>query len=79
MTTRALIADDEPALAEYLRARLAALWPELEILPLARNGLEALSSLRDAEPEIAFLDIRMPGLTGLELAARMNRSLETGG
>jgi DNA-binding LytR/AlgR family response regulator len=72
MTTRALIADDEPALAEYLRTRLAALWPDLEVLPLAKNGIEALSTIRDAEPEIAFLDIRMPGLTGLELAARID-------
>ena len=71
MTTRALVADDEPALAEYLRARLAVLWPELEILPLAKNGIEALGAIRDAEPEIAFLDIRMPGLTGLELATRI--------
>ncbi len=71
-TPRALIADDEPALAEYLRARLAALWPELALLPVAKNGLEALSAIRDEEPEIAFLDIRMPGLTGLELAARID-------
>ncbi len=69
---RALIADDEPALAEYLRARLAVLWPELALLPLAKNGIEALSAIRDEEPEIAFLDIRMPGLTGLELAARID-------
>ena len=71
MSMRALIADDEPALAEYLRARLGLLWPDLEILPLAKNGIEALGALRDAEPDVAFLDIRMPGLTGLELAARI--------
>ena len=71
MSLRALIADDEPALAEYLRARLGLLWPDLEILPLAKNGIEALGALRDAEPDVAFLDIRMPGLTGLELAARI--------
>ena len=68
--TRALIADDELALAEYLRARLAVLWPELEILPLAANGLDALRALENDEPEVAFLDIRMPGLTGLEVASR---------
>jgi DNA-binding LytR/AlgR family response regulator len=66
---RVLIADDEPALAEYLRARLAALWPEAAPLPVARNGLEALAALREDEPDAAFLDIRMPGLNGLELAA----------
>jgi DNA-binding LytR/AlgR family response regulator len=69
---RALVADDEPALAEYLHARLAALWPEIALLPIARNGIEALAAIREEEPEIAFLDIRMPGLTGLELAARID-------
>ncbi|QJR13297.1 LytR/AlgR family response regulator transcription factor [Usitatibacter palustris] len=68
--TRALIADDEPNLAEHLRGRLAQLWPELEILPLAANGLEALRALDEDEPEVAFLDIRMPGLSGLEVAGR---------
>ena len=69
--TRAVIADDEPHLAEHLRERLAALWPELEIT-LAANGLEALRRIDDEAPQIAFLDIRMPGLTGLELAARID-------
>lgn len=70
MTVRALIADDETHLAEHLRARLVALWPGLEVLPLAANGLEALRALEEDGPEVAFLDIRMPGLTGLEVAAR---------
>ncbi len=69
---KVLIADDEPALAEFLRARLAALWPGAVLLPIARNGLEALASIRENEPDAAFLDIRMPGLTGLELAARID-------
>ena len=72
MTVRALIADDEPNLAENLRDRLRVLWPELEILPLAANGLEALRAINDDEPEVAFLDIRMPGLTGVELARRID-------
>jgi DNA-binding LytR/AlgR family response regulator len=70
MSVRALIADDEANLAQHLAARLAAQWPELEILPLAANGLEALRALDDDNPEVAFLDIRMPGLTGLEVARR---------
>ena len=70
MTTQALIADDEANLAEYLKARLQVLWPELDILPLAANGLAALRAIGDEEPDIAFLDIRMPGLTGLEVAGR---------
>ena len=72
MTARALIADDEANLAEHLRTRLAALWPELEVLPLAANGLEALRAIEEHAPELAFLDIRMPGLTGLELARRID-------
>jgi DNA-binding LytR/AlgR family response regulator len=71
MNARALIADDEAHLAEHLRGRLARIWPELEILPLAGNGLEALRAIEDEQPDVAFLDIRMPGLTGLELARRI--------
>lgn len=70
MNPCALIADDEVHLAEYLQDRLRELWPELEILPLAKNGPEALRALEEAEPDVAFLDIRMPGLTGLEVARR---------
>ncbi|MFC4161246.1 LytR/AlgR family response regulator transcription factor [Chitinimonas lacunae] len=64
----ALIADDEPHLAEYLRQRLQALWPELQIVAVARNGLEAVAALHEHEPTVAFLDIKMPGLSGLEVA-----------
>ncbi len=66
---RALIADDEAHLAHYLRDQLAALWPELEIVAIARNGLEAAAGIAELQPDIAFLDIQMPGLTGLEVAA----------
>ena len=72
MTARALIADDEPRLAENLRDRLRVLWPQLEILPLAANGLQALRAVTEDEPDVAFLDIRMPGLTGIELAKRID-------
>jgi DNA-binding LytR/AlgR family response regulator len=67
----ALIADDEPHLAEHLRGRLRELWPELAVLPLAANGVEALRAIEEDAPLVAFLDIRMPGLTGLELAGRI--------
>ena len=65
---RALIADDEVHLAHYLRDQLARLWPELEIVAVARNGLEAAAQIAELQPDIAFLDIQMPGLTGLEVA-----------
>jgi len=72
VSVRVLIADDEANLAGHLRDRLTALWPGIEILPLAANGIEALRAINEEEPEVAFLDIRMPGLTGLELAGRID-------
>lgn len=66
--TRALIADDEPHLALYLRDQLLALWPELHIIHVARNGVDAAARIAEFEPDIAFLDIQMPGLSGLEVA-----------
>ena len=72
MSVRALIADDEPHLSRDLATRLSTLWPELEVLPPAGNGLEALRAIDDEAPQVAFLDIRMPGLTGLELARRID-------
>jgi DNA-binding LytR/AlgR family response regulator len=65
---RALIADDEPHLAHYLRDQLLALWPELQIVHLARNGIDAAARIAELEPDLAFLDIQMPGLSGLEVA-----------
>lgn len=64
----ALIADDEPNLAGYLQKALAAAWPELEIVAVARNGVEAAERIAALQPDIAFLDIKMPGLTGLQVA-----------
>ena len=66
--TIALIADDEPHLATYLRTQLLALWPELTLLPIARNGVEAAEAIAAHAPDLAFLDIKMPGLSGLEVA-----------
>lgn len=66
--TRALIADDEPHLAHYLRDQLLALWPELDIVAVARNGVEAAARIAELAPDLAFLDIDMPGLTGLQVA-----------
>ena len=68
LSATALIADDEAPLAQALQRQLATLWPELSVLPLARNGLEAAQAIAAQAPDIAFLDIQMPGLTGLEVA-----------
>jgi DNA-binding LytR/AlgR family response regulator len=68
----AIIADDEPNLVNFLNDRLAALWPELEVVATAANGPEALRLIDDHVPQIVFLDIRMPGLTGLEVAGRID-------
>ena len=65
---RALIADDERLMREQLRARLAEVWPELEIVAEAKNGLEAVQLTEAHRPDLVFLDIRMPGMTGVEAA-----------
>ncbi len=72
----ALIADDERLMREQLRARLAEVWPELQIVAEARNGQEALQLTEQHHPELVFLDIRMPGMTGVE-AARAIAQLPT--
>lgn len=65
---RAVIADDERLMRDQLRARLAQVWPNLEIVAEAKNGLEAIEAVRVHQPDVIFLDIRMPGLTGVEAA-----------
>ena len=65
---RALIADDERLMREQLRARLAEVWPALEIVAEAKNGLEAVELTESHHPDLVFLDIRMPGMTGVEAA-----------
>lgn len=64
----ALIADDEPNLARYLQKALAEAWPALEVIAVARNGVEAAERIAALQPDVAFLDIKMPGLSGLEVA-----------
>ncbi len=68
--TRALIADDERLLRDQLRARLAEVWPELEIVAEAKNGIEAVELTEQHHPALVFLDIRMPGMTGVEGGTR---------
>lgn len=68
---RALIADDERLMREQLRARLAEVWPALQIVAEAKNGLEAVALTDAHRPDIVFLDIRMPGLTGVDAARQI--------
>lgn len=70
---RALIADDEEGPREQLRAALARLWPELQLVALSENGVDAWDDALAQEPDICFLDIRMPGMTGLEVAQRLSQ------
>ncbi len=71
MAFTALIIDDERLMREQIRARLAKVWPELEIAGEAANGQEALIAIDEHEPDLLFLDIRMPGMSGLEVAVRV--------
>ena len=75
MTLRAtaLIADDEPLLREALRRQLATVWPELEIVAEARNGREAVQLFDERHPDICFLDVHMPGLSGVDAANHIGR------
>jgi DNA-binding LytR/AlgR family response regulator len=72
----ALIADDEPLLRERLVSLLAGLWPELEIVAQARNGREAVELFDQALPQVAFLDVHMPGMNGIEAARCIGRRAE---
>ncbi len=71
MTYKAILADDEKELRIYLRQILSEIWPELVICGEAKNGKEALQLAEANKPQIAFLDIRMPGLSGMEVAKRI--------
>ena len=67
----AIIVDDEPNAASFLQNKLSQLWPELEIAGTAVNGRQALQLAAQEQPDIAFLDIHMPGLSGLEVASAL--------
>lgn len=65
----ALLAEDEPLMRERLKEKLAEVWPELDIVAEAEDGEQALALYDEHHPQLAFLDIRMPGMTGLDVAA----------
>lgn len=67
----AIIADDEKELRDYLRSCLKQVWPELQVLGEAENGRQALALFEEFDPQVAFLDIRMPGLSGMDVAKKI--------
>lgn len=69
----ALIADDEPLLREELALMLAQAWPELAVVAQARNGREAVEQFETLKPDVCFLDVQMPGTSGVEAARRIGR------
>jgi DNA-binding LytR/AlgR family response regulator len=71
MVYKAIIAEDEKEPRLYLRSMLSEVWPELIISGEAKNGKEALQMIESMHPDVAFLDIRMPGLSGMEVAKRI--------
>ncbi|MEO8924502.1 MAG: LytTR family DNA-binding domain-containing protein [Caldimonas sp.] len=72
----ALIADDEPLLRKRLRSHLGRLWPELDIVAEARNGMEAIELFETHLPQVVFLDVQMPGLNGIDAARSIARRAE---
>jgi DNA-binding LytR/AlgR family response regulator len=77
MTARrptALIADDEPLLRDELARLLGAAWPELVVVASARNGREAIDRFNELRPDVCFLDVQMPGATGVEAAQQIGRN-----
>ncbi|HJT98316.1 MAG TPA: response regulator, partial [Rhodanobacteraceae bacterium] len=75
MPTRptALVADDEPLLREALARQLARVWPALSIVAEARNGREAVKLFEARKPDVCFLDVHMPGVSGVEAAHQIGR------
>jgi DNA-binding LytR/AlgR family response regulator len=65
--TTAIVAEDEPHIRAQLLALLAQLWPDLEIVAEAEDGIAALTAIRAHEPDLLFLDVKMPGLSGVEV------------
>lgn len=72
-TPTALIADDEPLLRESLERMLAVAWPELSVVSRARNGREAVKAFEALRPDVCFLDVHMPGMTGVQAANLIGR------
>jgi DNA-binding LytR/AlgR family response regulator len=73
--TTAVLVDDEANLTDYLARKLGAIWPELEIVGTAVNGRQALALCEELTPDIIFLDIQMPGLSGIRVAEALDAEI----
>lgn len=73
MRVTVLVAEDEPLMRERLLGMLATAWPEAQVVAVAENGIDAWDAFLEHAPQVVFLDIRMPGMSGLEVAARIGR------
>ena len=73
--TTAILVDDEAAVLAHFQRMLTECWPELRILSTAQNGREALAKIGTLVPDIVFLDIKMPGMTGLDVALKLNSNV----
>lgn len=73
MSATVLVAEDEPLMRERLLGLLATAWPEAQLVAAPENGIDAWDAWLEHEPQVVFLDIRMPGMSGLEVAERIGR------
>lgn len=73
MMVNVLVAEDEPLMRERLLGMLQSAWPEAQVVAVAENGIDAWDAFLEHGPQVVFLDIRMPGMSGLEVAARVGR------
>ena len=76
MSATAVIVDDEPLALSHLRRKLQILWPDLQVIGEANSGTDAIAIVHATQPDIVFLDIQMPGLSGLDVATALPRTCQ---
>jgi DNA-binding LytR/AlgR family response regulator len=74
MMTKILVAEDEPLMRDRLLGQLAKCWPQAQVVMVAENGNDAWDGFLEFEPNVVFLDIRMPGLSGLDVAKKIGKA-----
>ena len=79
MNIRVLVAEDEYLMRDRLLVMLQTCWPQAQVVCVAENGNDAWDGFLEHEPEVVFLDIRMPGLSGLDVAQRIEQQIDIAG